>query len=197
MYTFWNLIADLIESHDQKHDQQQQQITDFYEKSKATIPRIACLMQLYFNAMDILNEVHETVIYDEGDNNDLTINEIFVISVQNIIKSKYLIYDKTYLPRNNINQTTMDPMVIVQKDVVLAAWKWYEHQLDVITTLFTIDYSFSTKSVTAHLSTSSRQKTLKQLIMLFNFNIFPRSALTDKHPITGQTYVYRSFQSFN
>lgn len=32
MYTLWNLIADLIESNDQKHDQQQQ-ITDSYVKT--------------------------------------------------------------------------------------------------------------------------------------------------------------------
>jgi hypothetical protein len=191
MYTVWNLIADLIEINDQKRDQQQQ-ITDFYGKIKTTIPRIACLMQLYFNAMEILNEVRETVSYAEGDNNDLIINESFVTNVQHLIRSKYYVYDMTYLPRDTIDQTTIDPMIIVQKDAVLAAWKWYEHHLDVITTLFTIDYSFSVRPVTSHSSILPPQRTLKQMIMLFDFNIFPVSALTDKHPISGQTCVHRS-----
>jgi len=37
------------------------------------------------------------------------------------------------------------------------------------------------------LSIAGQQKTLKQAIMLINFNIFPLATLTDKHPITGQT----------
>ncbi|UJR24364.1 hypothetical protein I4U23_005741 [Adineta vaga] len=86
----------------------------------------------------------------------------------------------------------MDPMIIVQKDAVLAAWKWYEHQLDVVTTLFTIDYNFSTKPVTKHSSTVSEQTRLKELIMLCEFNILPLSTLTDKNPITGQTGILKN-----
>ena len=82
MFTVWNLIADLIESSDQNGDEQQQQITDFYSKAQATFPRLACMMQLYFNAMNILDEVHDTVIYAEGDNNEMKINENFVVNVK-------------------------------------------------------------------------------------------------------------------
>jgi hypothetical protein len=52
MFTLWNLIADLIETQDLK-DNQQQQISDFYGKAGTTFPRLACLMQLYFNAIEI------------------------------------------------------------------------------------------------------------------------------------------------
>ena len=61
--------------------------------------------------------------------------------------------------------------------------------LKLATILFTIDYSFTGKTVATRSSISYKQKTLKQLIMLIDFNIFPLSTLTDKHPITGQTYV--------
>lgn len=67
MFTLWNVIGDFIESNDQKGDQQQQ-TTDFYSKTAATLLLIACMMQLYFNTMSILNELHETVLYFEGDN---------------------------------------------------------------------------------------------------------------------------------
>lgn len=189
MFTLWNLIADLIESNDQKEDQQQQ-ITDFYSKTAATLPRIACMMQLYFNAMSILDELHETVLYSEGDNNDLSINENFVISAQSIIKNKFYTYDQTYIPCDQVNQAPIDPMVIVRRDTVLAAWKWYANHLNIATKLFTIDYFFSAKPVSPSSAISSGQKTLKQLIMLFSFNIFPLAALTDKHPISRQTCVY-------
>ena len=86
MYTLWNLIIDLNESNDQKLGQQQQ-IRDFYGKAAATVPRIACLMQLYYNSMSILNEVYETVVYSEGDDEDSTINEKFIERVQNIIRT--------------------------------------------------------------------------------------------------------------
>ena len=187
MFTLWNLIADLIESNDQNDSDQQQQIIDFYSKVSATLPRLACMMQLYFNAMSILDEVQETVLYGEGDNNELIISENFVVRVQNIIKNKFYVYDKTYLPFNQTDQSTMDPMIIVEKNAVLAAWKWYHHHLTISSKLFTIDYFFSTKPIITHSSVLSRQKSLKQLIMLMDFNIFPLSTLTDKHPITGQT----------
>jgi len=186
----WNLIADTVELIDQNCHDQQQQITDFYSKIAATFPRIACLMQLYFNAISILDEVHEFVIYAEEDNNEMIINDDFVVRVQNIIKNKFYIYDKTYLPSNQIHQPTMEPTIIVHKEAVSAAWKWYQHHLNIATKLFTIDHSFSAKPIPMYSSISSPQKTLKQLIMLIDFNIFPLSALTDKHPITGQTYVY-------
>ncbi|CAF5184374.1 unnamed protein product, partial [Rotaria magnacalcarata] len=48
MFTVWNLIADLVETQDQKPNEQQQ-IIDFYAKAGTTFPRLACLMQLYFN----------------------------------------------------------------------------------------------------------------------------------------------------
>ncbi|CAF1265098.1 unnamed protein product [Adineta ricciae] len=188
LYTLWNLIADLSESNDLVHDQQRQ-ITDFYEKIPATVPRIACLTQMFFNAMSILNEVHESVIFSDGDDDSLSIDENFIKTVQNIIKEKFYVYDMTYLPYTTIDQTKTDPMIIVRKEAVLVAWKWYEHHLDLVTTLFTINYSFSTKPVTTH---KSEQKNLKRLIMLLDFNIFPLSVLTDRHPITKQTGILKN-----
>ena len=98
-------------------------------------------------------------------------------------------YDKTCLPLNAINRNNIAPMIIFGKPAVLAAWKWYEHHLNIVTTLFTINYSFNAKptNTTMPLSIAGQQKTLKQAIMLINFNIFPLATLTDKHPITGQT----------
>ena len=186
MFTLWNLIADFVELNDQTENQQQQ-ISDFYAKARTTFPRLVCLMQLYFNAMKILEEVKETVIFTEGDHNKLVINDNFLVAVQNLIKTDYHIYDKSYLPLNDIDQTSTIPMVLVEKDTVIAAWRWYEHHLIIASKLFTIDPDFISKPIQISSSISSRQKNLKQSILLFDFNIFPLSAVTDKHPVTGQT----------
>ena len=147
-------------------------------------------MQLYFNAIDILEEVKETISFSEGDVQDMTINENFVSSVRNKIKKDYYTYDKTDLPRNEQNQIVMDPMIIVRKEAVIAAWKYYEHYLNIVSTLFTIDYEFSSRSINTSSSISFKSRTLKQMIMFFNFNIFPISAISAKHPVTGQTSAY-------
>lgn len=189
MFTLWNLVADLMETQDQIQHQQQQ-ITDFYGKAGTTFPRLACLMQLYFNAMAILERVKDFVVFAEGDNQDLIINEDFVRNVDMIIKNDYYKYDKTYLPCTEVNQEVVDPMIFVQKEAILAAWSWYEHHLNIATKLFTIDHDFPNKSMIVPRSISSKQKTLKQLIMYLDFNIFPLSAISVKHPITEKTYVH-------
>ncbi|CAF5187850.1 unnamed protein product, partial [Rotaria magnacalcarata] len=122
MFTVWNLIADLIEIQDLKPNEQQQ-ILDFYAKAGAIFPRIACLMQLYFNAAEIFERLKHKVIFVEGDSQDLVVNENFVSSVANIIKIDYHVYDNSYLPYMEINQVAMDPIVIVKKEAVIAAWK--------------------------------------------------------------------------
>lgn len=187
MFTVWNLVADLLESQDQK--EVQQQVSDFYGKAGTTFPRLACLMQLYFNSAEILERVKDFVIFSEGDEHNSVINDNFVRSVEAIIKRDYYKYDKTYLPYMSVNQDVVEPMVIVEKEAVLAAWTWYEHYLDVAATLFTIDPNFSGKPVVVSSSNTPESKTIKQMIMLFDFNIFPISAITVKHPITGLTYV--------
>lgn len=189
MFTVWNLIADLVEAQDQKQHEQQQ-IIDFYAKSGSTFPRLACLMQLYFNAIDILEEVKEAIIFAEGDTQDMTLNDDFVSRVRNKIKKDYYTYDKTYVPCNENNKIVMNPMIIVRKEAVIAAWKYYEHYLNIASTLFTIDYEFSGRLNNTSSSISYKSRTLKQMIMFFDFNIFPISAISAKHPVTGQTYVY-------
>ena len=186
MFALWNLIADLIEIQDQIPNEQQQ-IIDFYAKAGTTFLRLACLMQLYFNAADILERVKDHIVFAEGDNQDLMINEQFVSSVENIIKKEYYVYDKTYLPLNETDQTKINPMVMVEKKAVIAAWRWYEHHLNIATNLFTIDHNYLCKPISTSSLMSHKPKTLKQLIMLFDYNIFPISALTVKHPLTGQT----------
>ncbi len=188
MFILWNLIADLIETQDQTENQQQ--IADFYAKAGTTFPRLACLMQLYFNALEILERVKDSIEFAEGDNQDMTINDNFVKNVDFIIKKDYYKYDKSYLPSMEMNQEVIHPMLIVQKEAVLAAWNWYEHHLNIAAKLFTIDPDFSNKTIIAPSSVSFKSKTLKQLIMYLDFNIFPLSAISNKHPITGQTYVY-------
>ncbi|CAF1682774.1 unnamed protein product [Rotaria magnacalcarata] len=191
MFIMWNLIADLVETKDQKQNEQQQ-IVDFYAKSGTTFPRLVCLLQLYFNAIDILDQVKETVSFAEGDNEDMIINENFINSVQNIIKKDYHLYDKTYLSCNQINQAAIDPMIIVEKSAGIAAWKWYKHHLNISSILFTIDHEFSGKSISLSSTLSLKPKTLKQLIMLFDFNIFPLAAISCKHPVTGQTGIIKN-----
>jgi hypothetical protein len=188
MFTLWNLIADLVETQDQKENQQQQ-IVDFYAKAATTLPRLACLMQLYFNSISILERVKDFVVFAEGDNHDFIINGNFVRNVENIIRKDYYKYDRTYVLCTETDQEVVDPMIIVEKEAVVAAWGWYEHHLNVAATLFTIDPDFPSKSIVAPSSTSFRSKTLKQLIMLLDFNIFPLSAISVKHPTTGQTFV--------
>ncbi|CAF3780170.1 unnamed protein product [Rotaria socialis] len=191
MFTLWNLIADLVETQDQKQDQQQQ-IVDFYAKAGTTFPRLACLMQLYFNAIEILERVKNTVVFAEGDNHDMSINENFVNSVKSIIQKDYYAYNKTYLPCIEINQSSMDPIIIVEKEALIAAWKWYDHHLNIAAKLFTIDPEFPGKPLSISSSVLSRQKTLKQLIMLLDFNIFPVSSISVKHPVTGQTGIIKN-----
>ncbi|CAM4975240.1 unnamed protein product [Rotaria socialis] len=185
-------ISTSSETQDLKSNEQQQ-ISDFYATTGTVFPRLVCLMQLYYNASEILERVKDTIIFTEGDSHDLVINENFVNSVANIIKKDYHVYDKTYLPYTENNQVTMDPMVIVEKDVVIAAWKWYEHHLNIATKLFTIDHDFSNKSIIASsLSFSSKPKILKQLIMMLDYNIFPLSAISVKYPVTGQTGIIKN-----
>lgn len=187
MFTLWNLIPDLIETQDQTENQQQQ-IADFYAKAATTFPRLACLMQLFFNAMEILERVKESVIFTEGDNYDSIINERFIQSVEMIIKRDYFQYDTTYLPPMEVNQELTDPMIIVGKEAVVAAWKWYEHYLKIATKLFTIDYGFTGKPIVARPLALHEPRTLKQAIMLLDFNMFPIAVISCKHPITGMTY---------
>ncbi|CAF3956621.1 unnamed protein product [Rotaria sp. Silwood2] len=86
----------------------------------------------------------------------------------------------------------MDPMVIVEKEAVIAAWKWCDHYLNIASMLFTIDHEFSGKSIILSSTVSFRPKTLKQFIMLFDFNIFPLSAISAKHSVTGQTGIIKN-----
>ncbi|CAF1453595.1 unnamed protein product [Rotaria sordida] len=191
MFTLWNLVADLIETQDQIQNQQQQ-VTDFYGKTSTTFPRLACLIQLYINAMAILERVKDFVMFAEGDNQDLIINEDFVRNVDMIIKKDYYKYDKTYLSCTEVNQEIVDPMIFVQKEAIVAAWSWYEHHLNIATKLFTIDHHFPSKSMIAPPSISPKQTTLKQLIMYLDFNIFPLSAISVKHPVTEKTGIIKN-----
>lgn len=120
MFTLWNLIADLVETQDQKENQQQQ-ITDFYGKAATTLPRLACLMQLYFNSVEILEQVKDHVIFAKGDSQDLSINANFIQSVEQMIKSEYYVYDRRYLLSMESDQEIVDPMIIVGKEAVIAA----------------------------------------------------------------------------
>ncbi|CAF4583316.1 unnamed protein product, partial [Rotaria magnacalcarata] len=69
------------------------------------------------------------------------------------------------------------------------AWKWYDHHLNIATKLFTIDHEYSGKPITISSSFPSKPKTLEELILQLDFNIFPLSAISVKHPITGNTYI--------
>ncbi|CAF0877778.1 unnamed protein product [Adineta ricciae] len=191
MFTLWNLIIDFKETQDQIPNQQQQ-IVDFYGKVNTTFPRLACLLQLYINAMVILERVKDFVVYAEGDNQDLIINEDFVRNVDMIIKADYHRYDKTYLPRTEVSREVTNPMVLVEKETILSAWGWYEHHLNIITKLFTIDYDFTPKPTIAPPTISFKQKTLKQLIMDLDFNIFPLSSISVKHPVTEKTGIMKN-----
>ncbi|CAF3569952.1 unnamed protein product [Rotaria socialis] len=191
MFLLWNLVVDLLETQDQLQNQQQQ-ITDFYGKTGTTFPRLACLMQLYINAMEILERVKHVVVFAEGDNQDLIINEDFVRNVDMIIKNNYYKYDKTYLPCTEVSPEVVDPIIFVKIEAILAAWSWYECHLNIATKLFTIDHDFANKSIIVHPLILSKQKTVKQLIMYLDFNIFPLSAISVKHPITEKMYVQKS-----
>lgn len=188
MFTLWNLIADLIDTQNLKENQQQQ-IIDFYAKAGTTFPRLVCLVQLFLNCMQILDQVKNFIVFSEGDNPNSMINENFVRNVEAIIKKDYYKYDKTYLTCMENDQEIMDPMVLVGKDALLIAWQLYEYYLSIVTELFTIDYDFSNKSMLVPSSVFTPPKTLKQLIMYFDFNIFSVSAISVKHPVSGQTYV--------
>ena len=147
MLSIWNLVADLVESNNLKENEQQH-ISDFYAKAGITFPRLVCLMQLYFNASKVLDRLAEYVLFAEGDNADLMINEAFVTQAENIIKNDFYVYDKTYLPVNENVQRGFDPMIIVEKETVTAAWKLYEYYLKIANILFRIDYNFASKLVT-------------------------------------------------
>lgn len=188
MYTLWNIVADLDEMQSSKENQQKQ-ITDFYGKAGTVLPRLVCLFQLYLNACEIFQKLTNDIHFVEGDNEDLDINENFINNAKSLIEKDYLKYDKTYLKPMELNIANHEPMVLVQKETVLLAWKWYEHHLNIAAELFTIDYAFTSKTDSIPISIKPRQKTLHQLIMTFDFNCFPISAISVKHPVTGKTYV--------
>jgi len=188
MFTLWNLIADLVDTQNMKENQQQQ-IIDFYARARAMVPRLVCLVQLFLNCMQILEQVKDFVVFSEGDNSNSFINENFIRNVEAIIKKDYYKYDKTYLTSMEIGNEVKVPMIIVSKDAVLIGWELYEYYLRIFTKLFTIDYTFLTKSMLLPSSVLARQKSLKQSIMYLDFNIFPTSAISVKHPFTGETYV--------
>ncbi len=188
MFTLWNLIADLVDTQNMKENQQQQ-IIDFYARARAMVPRLVCLVQLFLNCMQILEQVKDFVVFSEGDNSNSFINENFIRNVEAIIKKDYYKYDKTYLTSMEIGNEVKVPMIIVSKDAVLIGWELYEYYLRIFTKLFTIDYTFLTKSMLLPSSVLARQKSLKQSIMYLDFNIFPTSAISVKHPATGETYV--------
>ncbi|CAF1523780.1 unnamed protein product [Adineta ricciae] len=185
MYTLWNLAIDLREMIDQNEDEQRQ-IKDFYEKAGVTLPRLACLIQIYFNAINILKKVRDSILFCEGDNSDLIINDDFVRSVTTLIRKEYYMFDKSYVPAVESESVLLEPMILVEKNAVLAAWKWYEQYLTIASTLFTIDPDFSSTNLKTS-PPNPHRKNLKEMIMLFDFNIFPVSSISDKHPITGHT----------
>ena len=137
--------------------------------------------------MQIIERVKDFVIFSEGDNHNSMINQNFVRNVEDIIKKEYYKYDKTYLTCMKNDGEGIDPMILVSKDAVLIGWQLYEHYLNIATKLFTIDYNFSSKVMLIPTSVFSSPKTIKQLIMYFDFNIFPISAISVKHPVAGQT----------
>ena len=188
LYTVWNLIADLNESLTSKEDLQQQ-IVDLYGKVAANFPRLVCLVQLFLNCMQILEQVADLVVSSAGDSQNSTINENFIRNVESIIKKDYHKYDKSYLSSLENSQEVLDPMIIVGKEAVLIGWQLFDCYLNIATKLLTIDYAFESRSKPMTFSGATRQKTLKQLIMYFDFDIFPISAISVKHPTTGQTYV--------
>ncbi|CAF1345831.1 unnamed protein product [Rotaria sordida] len=191
MFTLWNLIADLVDTQNLKEDQQQQ-IMDFYAKARTTVPRLVCLVQLFLNCMQILEQVKDFVVFSEGDDSNSFINENFIRNVEAIIKKDYYKYDKTYLTSMESDKEVTDPMIIVNKDAVLIGWQLYEYYLRIATKLFTINYTFPTKSMPLPSSVLNRQKSLKQSIMYFDFNIFPTSAISVKHPVTGETGIIKN-----
>lgn len=188
MFTLWNLIADLIDTQNLKKNQQQQ-IMDFYAKAGTIVPRLVCLVQLFINCMQILEQVKDFVIFSEGDNPNSFINEGFIRNVEAIIKKDYYKHDKTYLTSIENDKEVTEPIIIVSKEAVLIGWELFEYYLRIVTRLFTIDYTFSTNSMLLSSSVLTRQKSLKQSIMYLDFNIFPISAISVKHPVTGETYV--------
>lgn len=188
MFTLWNLIADLVDTQNLKENQQQQ-IMDFYAKAGTIVPRLLCLVQLFLNCMKILEQVKDFIVFSEGDNPHSFINENFIRNVDAIIKKDYYKYDKTYLTSMESDKEVTDPMIIVSKDAVLIGWELFEYYLRIVTKLFTIDHTFPTKSILSPSSVLTRQKSIKQSIMYFDFNIFPTSAISVKHPVTGETSV--------
>lgn len=188
MFILWNLVADLDEMQDSEENQQQQ-ITDFYRKAGTIFPRLVCLFQLYINASQIFQKLRDNIQFAEGDHRDAYINDTFINHARNLITKDYLKFDKSYLTTTELKSGKLDPMVLVEKETVLKAWRWYEQHLKIAAKLFTIDYTFTSKTVTLPMTIKPQSKTLKQLIMTLDFNCFPVSAITVKHPVTGKTFV--------
>ncbi|CAF1676204.1 unnamed protein product [Rotaria magnacalcarata] len=153
-----------------------------------------------YNVNDYTKEHERNVIrcgYDEFTNTSRTTGTTIIhigdkrLTIA-IAATDFHTYNKTYLPYIEINQSSMDPMIIVEKEAVIATWKWYDHHLNIAAKLFTIDPEFPGKPLSISSSILSRPKTLKQLIMLLDFNIFPVSSISVKHPLTGQTGIIKN-----
>ncbi|CAF4001829.1 unnamed protein product [Rotaria sordida] len=113
MFTLWNLIADLVDTQNLKENQQQQ-IMDFYAKAGTIVPRLACLVQLFLNCMQILEQVKDFVVFSEGDNPNSFINENFIRNVEAIIKKDYyngIIKNRPALGERAINELMQDNLL--------------------------------------------------------------------------------------
>jgi hypothetical protein len=98
-------------------------------------------MQLYFNSIEIHEQVQEPVVFDKGAKHDSIINDNLVRRVENIMKKDYYKCDKTYLPCMDIDQEVLDSMIVIEKEAVIAAWRWYGHHLNIAVKLFRSNFS--------------------------------------------------------
>ncbi|CAF1113295.1 unnamed protein product [Adineta steineri] len=131
-------------------------------------------MQLYIDAIEILEHVKDFVIFTHGDSQNLVVNEDFVRNVDITIKNDYYKYNRTYLPCTEVNQ-----------QAVLAGWNCRN-----------VKSYMKAPELTVYDSTSDRfmKHLLKHDIDINEYCFIYESSSTPPINRSGKTHAFRQLE---
>ncbi|CAF0889879.1 unnamed protein product [Didymodactylos carnosus] len=168
----------------------QQQIIDFYQKAYQTLPRGCCLLECYRTVMNVIAEIQKNhpqcIDFDEGDLLGKKIN------------GEFIKHAKEYIDRMQIQQSVNDQApgessLVVSKQTVANQYEFHRFLMLQAKTLFTL------RPLNVQSSSSRSTDALKNPrqdeydILMYKYNIFHKSAMTDHDPDTGNRGKFKSF----
>ncbi|CAF0949314.1 unnamed protein product, partial [Didymodactylos carnosus] len=151
-------------------------IQDLYAKTPTIFPRYCCLFQLLKNVCAVIDECENELEFEEGEEDELEINQNFIRHAKLKIAELFLSTAK----RSPKNPTI--PILIIEKSTCVAAWTWYSYLFQTALQLFSI----GTIGAPDAYAVTSRRKTHEQTLCDFQYNIFMVGALTSVYPDTSR-----------